>query len=440
MTAGGNVLNLRKMHPAQRKIGRESRRFNAIACGRRFGKTDFGLSRLALATKSVLQGHPVGWFAPNYKYLDDPWRMCKRLYRPMIATADKTARRIELLNGGMIDFWTLDDPDAGRSRRYGHVVVDEAGMVKELKNIWELSIRPTLTDLQGTADFLSTPKGLNAFYDLHQLGLDDPKRNRLRDPEWASFQFPTAANPFIHPGEIASARRSLPDLVFAQEYLAEFVDFGGTAIKRAWLKNGDVFARWPLDQLRIGMGVDLAISLKTSADYSAIVVVAMDPEGGIWVIYANRERMTFHQTMKAVIETARKWKVQRVLVEQVQYQAAVVQELLRTTELNVQGFTPDKDKLTRFQPVQTRYEQGLVTHAFTLPPTFEGELLAFPPQTQADHDDQVDALVLAWMAAAGYELGQTVDSVGDRVSTGAAQIHESDDNWGTVHVQSQPGY
>jgi predicted phage terminase large subunit-like protein len=437
----GNVLKLRKLHPAQKYIGRHSRRFNNIACGRRFGKTDFGLARLALAPKSVLQGHPVGWFAPNYKYLDDPWRMAKRLFRPMIASADKTARRIELLNGGMIDFWTLDDPDAGRSRKYAHVIVDEAGMVKELKNIWELSIRPTLSDLQGTGDFLSTPKGLNAFYDLHQLGLpDNPERGHVRDPEWASFQFPTSSNPHIHPGEIASAKRMLPELVFAQEYLAKFVDFGGTAIKRAWLKNGDVFARWPLDQLRIGMGVDLAISLKTSADYSALVVVALDPEGGIWVVFARRERMTFHQTMQAIVETARRWHVQRTLVEQVQYQAAVVQELLRTTDLNVQGFIPDKDKLTRFQPLQTRYEQGLVTHAFTLPPTFEAELLGFPPQTQAEHDDQVDALGLAWRAAAGYELGQTVDSVGDRVSTGTAAVIESADDWGTVQVMAPQGY
>ena len=75
---------------------------------------------------------------------------------------------------------------------------------------------------------------------------------------------------------------------------------------------------------------------------------------------------------------------------------AVVQELLRKTSLPVKSVRPDRDKVTRFQPLQARYEQGLVTHVRGLMQDFERELLDFPA---SDHDDMVDALVYAEQAA-----------------------------------------
>jgi predicted phage terminase large subunit-like protein len=56
--------------------------------------------------------------------------------------------------------------------------------------------------------------------------------------------------------------------------------------------------------------------------------------------------------------------------------------------------TPDRDKVTRAQPLALRYEQGLVFHE-QLPSWFEDELLAFP---QGVHDDAVDAAVYAYQA------------------------------------------
>ena len=70
---------------------------------------------------------------------------------------------IELPNGGLVEVWTLENEDAGRGRKYKRAIVDEAAMVAKLKSSWEESIRPTLTDMEGDAWFLSTPKGLNYF-------------------------------------------------------------------------------------------------------------------------------------------------------------------------------------------------------------------------------------------------------------------------------------
>ena len=144
---------------------------------------------------------------------------------------------------------------------------------------------------------------------------------------------------------------------------------------------------------KVTMGVDLAISTKDGADYTAAVVVARHPDGRIWVLDAARTRATFQDVLRFVQAMAAKHQPSTILVEQVQFQAAVVSELLRTTSLPVRGVRPDKDKLTRFQPIEARLEQGMVLLDPGLSDDFQKELLAFP---LGEHDDQVDALAYAY--------------------------------------------
>jgi hypothetical protein len=106
------------------------------------------------------------------------------------------------------------------------VVVDEAAMIPALEEALQQAIRPTLTDLQGSAWFLSTPKGMNYFKRLFDRG-QDPERE-----DWASWQMPTGANPYIEPGEIESARLDLTEAAFNQEYSALFVNWEGSVFRR----------------------------------------------------------------------------------------------------------------------------------------------------------------------------------------------------------------
>ena len=143
------------------------------------------------------------------------------------------------------------------------------------------------------------------------------------------------------------------------------------------------------------LGVDLAISQRQDADYTAIAALSRCPTTGmIWVREVERHRESFHGVLRRIEEAAARWQPAQIGIEQVQYQAAVVQELLRTTRLPVRGIRPDKDKVTRFMPLLTRYEQGMVKHdPARVPAWFREELLAFP---QGYHDDSVDACSLAF--------------------------------------------
>ena len=378
------VVNPIPLHPGQRSIMNGHTRFRVISAGRRFGKTLLACNWLAMMPGSAIDGRPVAFMAPTYKLLLDVWNDLERTLKPITKKANKTEMRIELVNGGKVDFWTLEDPDAGRGRKYARVVIDESAHARYLKEAWERAIAPTLTDYQGGAWFISTPKGLNFFHELYQRGLDRGQS------DWQSWHMPTTVNPHISEYEVDRYRAELPELVFRQEYLAEFVTFGAGLVKP------DMIIESPAPRgLPVVIGVDLAISEKQGADFTAIVAMSRDPETGmVYVVEVERHRCGFNEVLNRIKSAALRHNPIIIAIEQTQYQAAVVQELARTTGLPVRGIRPDKDKMTRFAPVLTRYEQRLVRHDPSgVPAWFRDEVLSFP---EGNHDDGADAAAYAF--------------------------------------------
>jgi predicted phage terminase large subunit-like protein len=385
------IVKRMKLHEGQKAILNCNARFKVVSAGRRFGKTRLAAYWLALRDKeSAIGGSSVAWFAPSYKILLDAWSDIEKNLRNVIIKANKTDMRIELATGGKIDFWTLEDQDAGRGRKYKRIVIDEAAHARYLKDAWEKAISPTLTDYRGDALFISTPNGINFFHELFN------RSGQHEYPDWASFHMPSTANPFIPHDEIETRKTELPELVFRQEYLAEFVTFGAGLVKP------EMIVETPCPPgLPIVLGIDLAISEKQGADFTAIVAMARDAEGRVWIKEVERFRAGFHEVIQRIKAAAARHNPTLIAIEQTQYQAAVVQELARTTTLPVRGIRPDRDKLTRFAPLLTRYEQRLVRHDPSgVPAAFRDELLAFP---EGEHDDMVDAAAHAFAA-----LGQSV--------------------------------
>ena len=166
-----------------------------------------------LLAERALAGQPVAYLCPTYKMLTQVWRDLTALVPGRRLVSEY---RLELDSGGSIDMWSGDDAaNAIRGRKYALVIVDEAALIPGLKDAWEKSIRPTLTDLKGSAWFISTPRRGGTFEEMYQRGQAD-------DAEWASWQMPTSSNPYIDPEEIAAARGGMSEASFAQEYEADF--------------------------------------------------------------------------------------------------------------------------------------------------------------------------------------------------------------------------
>lgn len=211
--------NDRPMHDAQRSIFESEVRFVVAACGRRFGKTE-GSRRYLIS--NAQQGYYGWWISPTYKMAVDVWREMVADTRDIRQDINKSDHEITFPSGGRLRVLSGHEPDRLRGSGLDTVIIDEAAFCAEY--VWHV-IRPALSDRQGRAFFLSTPNGRNWFYRLWQRG-NDPL-----ETDWQSFKNPTWANPHIVPSEIEAARRELPELMFQQEYEAEFLEDFGTVFR-----------------------------------------------------------------------------------------------------------------------------------------------------------------------------------------------------------------
>lgn len=216
---------LQTLHPNQKLIIDNARRFNHLRCGRRFGKTTL----IEELSSIALDGNRVGIWFPTYKDLSEVWKDLKRLYKPVtsvindslsyniILRKDESLKQIELITSGLIDCWSMDNPDSGQGRKYHRAIIDEAAKADNLYTSWENTIRPTLTDYKGDAFIMSRPKGKNNPFYL----MEEKHRPFVN---WAFFHFTTYDNPHIDKDEVDEAKTQLDDINFRQEYLAEYVD------------------------------------------------------------------------------------------------------------------------------------------------------------------------------------------------------------------------
>lgn len=404
-------LNLPPLHAGQQDIWDSGARFKVVCCGRRFGKTHLGvLMCLVIATR----GGRAWWVAPAYPVANIGWRLLKFLVKPLVdarlAEISESERRIIFSGGGEIQVKSADNPDSLRGEALDFVVMDEAAQVKP--EAWFEALRPALSDRKGGALFIGTPKGMdNWFYDVWQRAENDTTGN------WASWQKPTSDNPIIDPEEIEEARIDLGELLFSQEYLAQFIVAGGLVFKPEWERYytmlGDTDRYHPksnivmhhegthiseqanLDQCIRFATVDLAISQRTSADFTVISSWARTKTKRLALLGVRRERMEAPEIMEAMEHERNRWKLSWLGVEKTAFQLAMVQWGRRLnlpiTELETYG----KDKYARALHAAARMESGHIwypDHGHTWVQTFTQEVRAFD---QAKHDDQVDTLSYA---------------------------------------------
>jgi phage terminase large subunit-like protein len=213
-------INLPHFHAGQQEAFDASTRFFALRCGRRYGKTAM---MEIMACSDVALGKTVGWFAPDYKIQSEAFREITDYLAPMITQSSKIDGIIQTATGGRIDFWTLENERAGRSRKYHSVFIDEAAFTKpNMLKVWQTAIKPALLDYQGSCMVASTPNGVEPDNFFWQV-CNDPEHG------FTSYHAPTHTNPFLPKEELEKLERENHPMVFRQEYLAEFVDWSGEA-------------------------------------------------------------------------------------------------------------------------------------------------------------------------------------------------------------------
>jgi len=390
------TLKLPRLHAAQQQIVRESKRWNICANGRRFGKSVLGVDRLV---RPALDGQRVAYFAPTYRMLQEIWRDTVRVVAPVTTLKNSSDHRLELVTGGVMDMWSLEAYDSIRGRKYHRAVIDEAAMCPHLKAAWQEVIRPTLTDYEGDAWFLSTPKGINFFKELFDRGQDPAL------PAYMSWQMPTLANPYIKPSEVEAARWELPEQVFTQEYEAAFLQGQG-----AVFRNIEANLTAPLDAAparhaghRIVIGVDWA----QKNDFTVLCVFCSTCMIEVALDRFNKIEFAFQRgRLRRLYDD---WKVSLVLAEENSIGSPNI-EALQSEGLCVQGFqTTAQSKPPLIQSLALALERGEAR--WLAHPVATAELTAYESSVNSftgrlsygapagSHDDTIIARALALKAA-----------------------------------------
>ena len=203
----------------QSDIFNSSARFRTVVAGRRFGKTF--LSTIEIIRAATAGKNKNCWYiAPTYGAAKEiAWdMMIHTIPDEYIAKTNETALTLRLINGSTIALKGAEKPNNLRGRALDFVVLDEFADMRP--ETWTEVIRASLSDRQGNALFIGTPKGRNHFYELWADGLGS-KDN------WASFQYTTIEGGNVPPDEIEQAQNDLDERTFNQEYCAEFVTYSG---------------------------------------------------------------------------------------------------------------------------------------------------------------------------------------------------------------------
>lgn len=211
-----------KPHEKQREIHNAINTIDAkyFVCniGRQFGKTLLGINQClywAINDKTSM----IGWVSPIYK-------QSKKVYQELKRATESSGffkyNDTELIVKGFnstIQFFSAERADGIRGNTFDYLICDEFDFMKV--NTWEEVLQPTILVKGKKVLFISTPRGKRMMYKLSLL--------RHNDDRYKYFQYSSYDNPMIDPREIDSIRETVPDHIFRQEYLAEFLD-GATGL------------------------------------------------------------------------------------------------------------------------------------------------------------------------------------------------------------------
>ena len=379
---------------AQAEIANSAKRFRTAICGRRFGKTYLAIRELARFARypnstcwyiapTRMQGKGIVW-----EELKD--RLGKLNW---IAKTNESELTITLINGSEITVKSADSYDRMRGFSVNFCVFDEfADMDPE---VWTV-VRPTLSDTQGHAFFIGTPKGRNWFYDTFKLGENES------DPDWKSWHFTTQDNPLIDPTEIESAKKTLSTFAFKQEYMASFSNAGSDVFKEEWIKYGEEPQHGSyyiaIDLAGFEEVAKQAGNAKKRLDESAICVVKVTEDGKWFVDKMIHGRWDIRTTAVNILMAIREYKPLCVGIERGALKNAVLpylSDLMRKNNIyaHIEDMTHgNRKKADRIiWSLQGRFEHGrIILNSKENWDEFVDQLLLFP--AQGVHDDLPDAL------------------------------------------------
>lgn len=318
--------------------------------------------------------------APTYRMLVDVVEpVCLSLWEPTVV---RRAEHIVKVGQHTVLFRSADRPDRLRGLNVSWVWIDEAAFVRE--DVYRVILgRLREQGREGLLWLTSTPRGKsNWLYRVAMSGAAEVIHASTRD------------NPFLSEGFIKGLEDEYPGQLRAQEVEGQFVDLGESLIDVTNVQ----WTEFDEDDVTAAVRYwDLAVSTKSSADYTASVRLVKLRDGTFVLTAPIRRKVSYPELRELIITTGLVEVGTEVHIEANAFQLAAVQDLLADGRLAVvKPVVVDRDKVSRASPWIVRLANGVLK----LDSRYDwrawlAEWSMFPG---GPHDDTVDAVSGAWAA------------------------------------------
>lgn len=396
------------LHPGVREMW--------VPCGTKFGKSMAAAA--AECNGMVKQADSLWrWVAPIYLQTKVGFEYCKTIMpKPPEVQINNSDLSITLPgNNSKLQFFHASNPTSLEGPAVAGYVMDEAA---KMKSEAYAASKTTTTVTRGKHLVLSTPYGKNWFYKkcmqareemlwAHQKGIVPAKvfiTARSQD------------NPMVSAEAIAEAKAELPERLFRQYYMAEFIDDGSVFIRFRDCMYGDPivtygnYQRWIHPTAAKGANVVIGVDWAKTVDWT--VFIAVDLETRHVIGFERFQKTAYTDAIKQLIIFSRAFKEVEMVYHDKTGVGEALDDQLDYTDLAFKGITfTSKSKSSMVNSLMTSFEQAriLIPRWSTLETELEiyevvtNELgnMSFSAPT-GSHDDVVSALMLANAALDDY--------------------------------------
>lgn len=306
---------------------------DVVNASRQTGKTMLGQNQ---AVKWCLENKniTVMWVSPTSSQTTKVYKnIVKTLGNAPFVDSYKQTQgdtEINFTNGSVIKFKSAAAEDNLRGETINYMILDEAAFIKEATFL-EILL-PMLNVAGRKLLIISTPKGKsNWFHKYYHKGKTGVKG-------FKAYYFNCYTNPFANPDIIEIAKANMPELMFRQEYLAEFVE-GGSIIPNIEELCSGIMRHLPEKGKKYYAGLDLALR----NDYTVFTVV--DNEGNL-VYYDRFNKMSAPELKERIVKNIKLWNPENTMIELNNMGGVIYDDLRELYGLKkLQGFnTSNKSK------------------------------------------------------------------------------------------------
>ncbi len=182
---------------------------------RRGGKTVAAINDVVRAAVTCKTRNPLfGYVAPyRMQAKSVAWSYLKYYAQPITKNVNEGELTVTLLNDGQVRLFGADNPDSIRGLGFDGLLNDEYGDF--MPSVWGSVLRPALSDKQGWAVFMGTPKGKNQFWDIAETARMNPK-------EWFYLNLPASKSGLLPESELGELKAQLSPDQYLQEMECSF--------------------------------------------------------------------------------------------------------------------------------------------------------------------------------------------------------------------------